>query len=101
MNPMDLLKNFKDIQSRVAEMQDKLKDIMVTGSAGGDMVQITMNGQMEVKKVIIAPEVVDPADVDMLQDLVLAAINAAQDQVKEKLQGEMTGMTGMPPGFMG
>ncbi len=102
MNPMDLLKNFKDIQSRVTEMQDKLKDVLVRGTAGGDMVQIEMNGQMEVLGVTVAPEVVDPSEVGMLQDLIMAAMNDAQAKVKEKLQGEFAGLAGgIPPGFMG
>ena len=54
MNPMDLLKNFQNIQSRVGEMQEKLKEVSVTGTSGGDMVRIDINGQMEVTKVSIS-----------------------------------------------
>ena len=83
MNPMDLLKNFQNIQSRVKEMQDKIKDVVVTGTAGGDMVSIDMNGAMEILSVRIAPEVVDPDDVAMLQDLILAASRDAMAKVRD------------------
>ena len=104
MNPMDLLKNFQNIQSRVTEMQDKLKDVIVTGTAGGDMVQIELNGQMQVRKVHIEKEVVDPNDVEMLQDLILAAFTDAFEKMKEKLREEVSSLTGgmdIPPGLMG
>lgn len=104
MNPMDILKNFQNFQSRFQEMQDKMKEVKVTGSAGGDMVQVLMNGQMQVLDVTIAPEVVDPNDVVMLQDLILAAITDASSKVREKLQEEISSMTGaldIPPGMLG
>ncbi len=104
MNPMDILKNFQNVQSRFQEMQDKMKEVKVTGSAGGDMVQVLMNGQMQVLDVTIAPEVVDPNDVVMLQDLILAAITDASSKVREKLQEEISSMTGgldIPPGMLG
>jgi DNA-binding YbaB/EbfC family protein len=104
MNPMDILKNFGNLQSRVNEMQEKLKSISVTGSAGGDMVQVTMNGQMQITNVTISPEIVDPKDVTMLEDLVLAACTDATLKVREKLRDEISSLTGgvdIPPGFMG
>lgn len=104
MNPMDFLKNMQNIQSRVTEMQDKMKTITVTGSSGGEMVKVEMDGQMTVRKVTIAPEVVDPEDVGMLEDLVLAALTDALARVKEKMQEEMSSITGgmnLPPGLFG
>ncbi len=94
MNPMDLLKNFQNIQSRVSEMQEKIKDITVTGTAGGDMVRVEINGQMAVLNVTIAPEVVDPSDIVMLQDLVRAAITDALAKLKERMRDEMSDATG-------
>jgi DNA-binding YbaB/EbfC family protein len=104
MNPMDILKNFQNIQSKISEMQDKLKEISVTGLSGGGMVQIEMDGQMSVKKVHIAKEVVNPEDVEMLQDLVLGAYADALAKVKERLKEEASSVTGgmnLPPGIMG
>lgn len=104
INPLEFLKNFKDIQSRLKDMQEKTKDIIVTGSSGGDMVKIDMDGQMNVRKVIISKEVVNPDDIEMLQDLVLAAFTSAHSKVKEKLKEEMSSATGglnIPPDMMG
>ena len=68
------------------------------------MVQIEINGQMEVLKVTITPEVVDPEEITMLEDLVLAAFSDASAKIKEKIREEMSSITGgmnLPPGFMG
>ena len=104
MNPMDLLKNFQNIQSRVGEMQERMKLLTVTGTSGGDMVRIDINGQMEVTKVSISPEAVDPEDIGMLEDLVFAAMADASAKIKEKMKDEMSGLTGgmdLPPGLFG
>lgn len=104
MNPMDLLKNFQNIQSRMGEMQERMKSLTVTGTSGGDMVRIGMNGQMEVTEVVISPEAVDPDDIEMLQDLVFAAFTDASVKIKEKMKDEMSGLTGgmdLPPGLFG
>ena len=104
MNPMDIFKNFQNIQSRVNEIQDKLQNVKVTGFAGGDMVKVDMNGQMTVTKVTISPDAVNPDDIGMLEDLVLAAIIDASLKIKESIRQEMSGLTGgmdLPPGFMG
>jgi nucleoid-associated protein EbfC len=103
-NPFDMFKQLQGLQSRVGEIQEKLKNVQVTGSAGGGMVTVDMNGQMQVLKVSIAPEAVDPKDVPMLQDLVLAAVTDAMDRLKEKIREEVsqaTGMLGLPPGLLG
>ncbi len=104
INPMELLKNFQNMQAKITEMQEKLKDVMVTGSSGGGMVQVAMNGQLAVTKVTIAKEVVDPEDIEMLQDLVLGAVADALAKVKEKLKEEASSVTGgmnLPPGMLG
>lgn len=104
MNPMDILKNFKNIQENMTQMQEKLKTVEVSGSSGGGMVQITMNGNMEILKVHIDKEAVDPDDVTMLEDLVLAAARDASAKLKETLQTEVAGLAGgmgFPPGMMG
>lgn len=104
MNPMDMLKNLQNLQSQFGDMQEKMKNISVTGTSGGDMVRITLNGQMNVTDIHIAPEVVDPDDVKMIEDLILAAFTDASAKLKEKMQEEVSEITGgmdIPPGFMG
>ncbi len=96
MNPFDILKNAQAIKDQFGKMQEELKDIEVTGSSGGGLVKITMNGQLEVQKVEIDPIAVDPRDVQMLQDLVVSAFRQAssnaQEAVKEKMGPLMGGM---------
>ena len=104
MNPMDMFKNLQSLQSKMGDMQERLSSVSAIGSAGGDMVRIEINGQMEVQQVTIAPEVVDSDDVSMLQDLVLAAFSDASAKIREKIREEMSSITGgldLPPGFMG
>jgi DNA-binding YbaB/EbfC family protein len=103
INPFDMLKQFQNIQSRMGEIQEKLRLIRVVGSAGGGLVTIEMNGQMEVEKVTIAPEAVDPKDIRMLEDLMLAALTDTLTRLKEKMREEMSQFTGLnlPPGLLG
>ncbi|MFW5744392.1 MAG: YbaB/EbfC family nucleoid-associated protein [bacterium] len=104
MNPMDILKNVQQLQSRMAEAQSKVKEITVTGSAGGDMVRVELNGEFAVLNVTISPEVVDPSDIGMIEDLVLAAFSDAVHKVRERIQQEMSSVTGglnLPPGLFG
>jgi DNA-binding YbaB/EbfC family protein len=103
-NPFDMLKQLQGLQSRMGEIQEKLKAVRVTGSAGGGMVTVEMNGQMLVEKVNISREAVEPSDVPMLEDLVLAAMTDALERLKEKIREEVsqsTGMLGLPPGLLG
>ena len=103
-NPFDFMRQLQGLQSRMGEMQEKLKTVRVTGSAGGGLVTVDMNGQMQVEAVTIAPEAVDPRDIPMLQDLVQAAVTDAMDRVKEKIRDEVSqasGLLGLPPGLFG
>jgi DNA-binding YbaB/EbfC family protein len=104
INPLELLKNFGNIQSKMAEVQGKLASVRVTGSSGGDMVRVEINGHFEVLSVIISPEAVDPNELSLLQDLVRAAMTDALYKIKEAIRTEMSSLTGglnLPPGFMG
>jgi DNA-binding YbaB/EbfC family protein len=104
INPMDLFKNMQSIQSKVSEMQERLKEIVVTGSSGGGMVKIELDGQFFVRRVEISPEAVDPSDIEMLQDLVLAAFSDASAKIKEKMKEEASVFTdgmNLPPGLLG
>jgi len=97
INPFDILKNAQKIQEQMGAFQEKLCDIRVTGSAGGGMAEIDMNGKMEVLAVRIAPEVMD--DREMLQDLIAAAFNNAMEKIREAINSELGGM--IPGGLQG
>ncbi|QQO09749.1 YbaB/EbfC family nucleoid-associated protein [Breznakiella homolactica] len=104
INPFDILKNAQKIQEQMGSIQEKLGNIVVTGTAGGGMVEIDMNGRMELTDIRITKEVVDPADIPMLQDLIKAAFANASEKAKEAVTAEMgalAGGMGMPPGFTG
>jgi DNA-binding YbaB/EbfC family protein len=89
-----LLQQAQKMQADMMAAQEKLKDERVEASAGGGMVKVVMSGEMELKSLEIDPDAVDPEDVEMLQDMVMAAINEAMRQAVE-LQGKATGMGGM------
>ena len=103
VNPFDMLRQFGNLQSRMGEIQQKLRSMRVIGSAGGGLVTVEMNGQLDVEKVSIQPQAVDPADMRMTEDLVLAAMTDCLNRLKEKLKDEMPGLAGLnlPPGFLG
>jgi DNA-binding YbaB/EbfC family protein len=99
-----MLKQLQQMQARMAKVQEELGSKMVTGTAGGGVVEVVANGHQKVLSVMVKPEVVDPADVEMLQDLVLAAVNDAMDKARELASKEMGALTagmGLPPGLMG
>jgi DNA-binding YbaB/EbfC family protein len=99
-----LLKQLQQMQARMTKVQEELADKTVTGTAGGGMVEVTVNGHQKVLSIKVKPEVVDPSDVEMLQDLVLAATNDALDKARELASrelGAVTGGLGLPPGLMG
>ena len=91
MNPKQLMKQVQQMQE---QMQKRMGELRVEGSAGGGMVKATMNGNKEVLSVSIDKEAVDPNDVEMLQDLVVAAVNEAARKVDEEMQGQIGAMTG-------
>ncbi|NBC30047.1 MAG: YbaB/EbfC family nucleoid-associated protein [Spirochaetes bacterium] len=104
MNPMDFLKNFQNMQSKLSEAQERLRTVTATGSAGGDMVRVELNGQFELLSIQIDKDVVDPNDVQMLQDLVHAAFADASAKVRDKIRDQVSSMTGdmeLPPGMFG
>jgi DNA-binding YbaB/EbfC family protein len=103
-NPFDFFKQFGNIQERMSEVQNRLQGISAVGTAGGDMVQIEMNGHMQVLGVRISEEAVDPKDIQMLQDLILAAFSDALHKIKERVREEVSSLTGglnLPPGLLG
>jgi len=97
INPFDILKNAQKIQEQMGAFQEKLGELRITGSAGGGMAEIDMNGKMDVLAVRIAPDAME--DREMLQDLIVAAFNNAMEKAREVINQEMGGM--LPGGFQG
>lgn len=91
MNPKQLMKQVQQMQE---QMQQRIAAIRVEGSAGGGMVKVQMSGNKELLGVAIDKEAVDPNDVEMLQDLILAAVNEAARKVEEELQSQVGALTG-------
>ncbi len=97
-----LMKQAQEMQGRVAEMQEKLAETEVTGTAGGGMVTVTVNGRNEAKAVEIDPQLFSAEDVGVLEDLLVAAFNDAKSKVEAHVQEQMKQLTGgieLPPGF--
>jgi DNA-binding YbaB/EbfC family protein len=97
-----LLKQVQQMQTNMAKAQEELAKTVVEGSAGGGMVVVRLNGQQMVESVTLAPEVVDPDDIEMLQDLIMAAFNDAQHKIQAITQEKMSAVTGglQIPGLM-
>lgn len=93
-NMNQLMKQAKKLQEQMAKLQEELEQKTVEASAGGGVVTVVANGKKEIVEVKIAPEAVDPDDVEMLQDLILAAVNEALRRAEEMVQEEMGKLTG-------
>ncbi|MEE9479608.1 MAG: YbaB/EbfC family nucleoid-associated protein, partial [Kiloniellales bacterium] len=92
----------QQMQTKMAELQEQLAGLEVSGSAGGDMVQVTMSGKGELRGVRIDPSLANPDDVEVLEDLIMAAANDAKSKVEVRVQEEMQKLTGgldLPPGM--
>lgn len=90
----NMIKQAQQMQQRMLEAQQKLEEEEVTSTAGGGVVKITMGGDQKVKDIELDPKIVDPDDVEMLQDLMVAAFNDCTDrvnQMKEEVLGKATG----------
>ena len=101
-NMNQMMKQAQAMQRKLMKAQEGLAEREVTGSAGGGMVTAVAAGTGEVKRVTIDPQVVDPDDVEMLQDMVTAAVVEAQRAAKDleqELMGGMAGGMGLPPGL--
>jgi DNA-binding YbaB/EbfC family protein len=98
----NMLKEAQKLQSRMAEIQAKLAETELAGSAGGGMVNVTVNGKGEMRQVKIDPSLVDPTEIEILEDLIVAAFNDAKAKVEAYVQEEMGKLTGgmnLPPGL--
>jgi hypothetical protein len=98
-NMQQLLKQAQKLQQDMLAAQESLKDEVVEASAGGGMVKVEVTGDLRVKSVTIDPQAVDPSDVELLEDMVLAAVNeglrAAQELAASKLGGLAGGLGGL------
>ncbi|NMA56176.1 MAG: YbaB/EbfC family nucleoid-associated protein [Treponema sp.] len=101
MNPFEILKNAGAIKQQLEKTQEELDSVVETGSAGGAMVKVTINGKFEMLKVEIDPLTVDPKETQMLQDLIVAAYNQAASKIQESLKNKVSSLTGGMniPGF--
>lgn len=92
-NMGQLMKQAQQIQTKMAKLQEDLGDRTVEASSGGGMVIVVANGRQEVLSIKIEPEVIDPDDVEMLQDLIMAAVNDALTRAKDMVNEEMGKLT--------
>jgi DNA-binding YbaB/EbfC family protein len=89
-----MMKQVQQMQADMAKAQEQLKDEVVEASAGGGMVTVKVSGDLEIKEIRIDPEAVDPEDVELLQDMVLAATNEALRSAQELANRKLGGLTG-------
>jgi DNA-binding YbaB/EbfC family protein len=95
MDMNKLMKQAQQMQEQLAAAQDKLGDIEVSSSAGGGMVKVTATADMKLTSLTIDPDAVDPEDVELLQDMVLAAVNGALEQAEAEAQQQMNDVSGL------
>ena len=98
----NMMKQAQKLQAQMIKLQEELAEKTVETSSGGGMVKVVANGKQQIVSIEIEKEVVDPDDVDMLQDLILAAVNDALTKSQEMISGEMGKLTGgmKIPGLM-
>ncbi len=94
MDMQQIMEQARLMQQQLTDAQDNMGNIEVSATAGGGMVNVTATADMKLTSLTIDPEVVDPEDVDMLQDLVLTAVNAALEKANEAANDQVAGITG-------
>ena len=97
-----MMKQAQEMQLKMDEMQNKLAEMEVIGSSGAGMIEVTLSGKSNVRKIKIDPSVIDSSDPAVLEDLIVAAFNDAKSKVEVKVSDKMAEMTGgiqLPPGF--
>lgn len=99
-----LLKQAQKLQENIAKAQAELEQMEVEGSSGGGVVTVKASGKQEILEIKIDPDVIDPGDAEMLEDLIVAAINQALQNAREAAEEKMSSlagglMSGLPPGF--
>ena len=97
-----MMKQAQQMQAKMAEMQEGLDAVEISGGAGGGLVSVTLNGKGEMRGLKIDPSLVNPDEVEVLEDLLIAAFNDAKAKVEAHMQEEMAKLTGglkLPPGM--
>jgi len=94
MNMQHMLKQAQKMQRQMEEMQAELANKALEVSAGGGAIKVTINGEKQLTDLVISPDVIDPDDVEMLQDLVISAVNEAIRQMDESTNAQMSKLTG-------
>ena len=97
-----MMKQAQQMQAKMAEMQAQLEAIEMTGAAGGGLVQVTVGGKGNLRRIKIDKSLVDPSEVEVLEDLIVAAFNEAKNRVEAHVAEEMAKLTGglqLPPGL--
>ena len=94
MNMQQMMKQARKMQEQLAQAQEEIKDVTVDASAGGGMVKVTVNGDIQLESITIDPAALDPDDVEMLQDMIVAAVNEAIRGVNELASKRMGAITG-------
>ncbi len=90
----DMMKQVQQLQARMLEAEKQMEETIIEASVGGGAVSVAMNARPKLVSVSISPEVVDPEDVEMLQDLVTAAVNEALEEIRETQAQQLSGLTG-------
>lgn len=90
----ELMKQMQAMQARMEQMQEELAEKKIEASSGGGMVKVVANGKQEILEIKIDPEVVNPDDVEMLEELILAAVNQAREKATELQMEGLSGLTG-------
>jgi DNA-binding YbaB/EbfC family protein len=100
-NMADLFGKMMDMQRKMSEAQQALGNVSVTAEAGGGMVQVTANGNQRITAIKVEPQVIDPEDPEMLEDLLIAGINKALEEASALAKDEMSKAAGsfLPPGM--
>ena len=100
-NMGDMFKKMMDMQKKMSQAQDELAEKTVTAEAGGGMVKVTANGNQTITAIEIEPDAVDPDDIELLEDLVIAGVNKALEEASDMAQKEMKNSMGgmLPPGM--
>lgn len=102
MNIQKMLKQAQQMQSKLAEVQERLGDEEEEGSSGGGMVTILLNGKSELKRIHIDRSLINPEEKEMLEDLIIAAFNDAKNRIEKKISEKMSSVTSgmqLPPGI--
>jgi len=97
-----MMKQAQQMQAKMAEMQAELETVEMTGASGGGLVQVTVGGKGDLRKIKLDKSLLDPAEVEVLEDLIVAAFNEAKNRVEAHVAEEMAKLTGglqLPPGM--